>query len=281
MNAVSTLVAEAPARRPFGPPARSGSKALARASLCVAGSPEILASALLWRGWDVRLAGSARPPASREDLSPEVLVVELTGSGDEEALALLDAPRREGAELVVLVAAGCEVERRFAASLTPFVYTAPVPVETLATLLERLRERRGQGLSPQAATACERTVAVRLWECVEVDGREVYLGSAERNFLFSLAAREGVRISKLDDVDAGGGRIISAVECRRRLGRRLGAELAELLVPTRRGEPYRFREPAEVEATCRQEPGRPATRVRVVGRSGVRTVSSRHVERYA
>ena len=59
-------------------------------------------------------------------------------------------------------------------------------------------------------------------------------------------------------------------------------ELAELLVPVERSEPYRFREPSEVDAVCRESFGRHVpTRVRVLGRSSVRTVSSGYVETVA
>jgi hypothetical protein len=111
-------------------------------------------------------------------------------------------------------------------------------------------------------------------ECVEVDGKPARLGVAERNFLHTLATRADATLSKYDDVEGESGRPVPAVECRRRLGRRLGTALAELLVPSERGEPYRLRTPEEVRIVSARA-GHPVE-LRVTGRGSVRTV---HIDR--
>ena len=147
--------------------------------------------------------------------------------------------------------------------------------EALALLLDSVRE------APPRSHSIRR-VTIHLWEAVEVDGARLGLGTAERNFLFGLAMRRGTRQPKDEPVDAGAGRRVTARECRRRLGRRLGAELAGLLVPVERDEPYRFREPEEVAATCAASPRcHPPTELRVVGRAGARTVGMGSLDHFA
>jgi hypothetical protein len=115
-----------------------------------------------------------------------------------------------------------------------------------------------------------REVIIRSWDALVVDGCQVHLGPSERNLLFMLAASSETRIAKRDMVDAGRNRKLSASACRRRLGQRLGAELASLLVPTERGESYRLRAAAEVEAVSRAAPHDRPTTLRVIGRRVIR-----------
>lgn len=198
----------------------------------------------------------------------------VVGQGPQGEQALLEAERVAGrAEslLVLLLDGASEARQRWATQLTPFCYQRSFAAESLACLLDRIRET----VSPAAAQGVEesslRCVTLRVGESVEVDGAVTRLGVAERNLLWELCCRRGQRVGKDAAIEAGPNRRIAARECRRRLGRRLGEELATLLVPVERGEPYRLREPDEVRAHCQELPERhPPTRLRILGRSEVK-----------
>lgn len=193
------------------------------------------------------------------------------GSGRrlDEALAEGEALRGETSPaLALLVDAMDERQAARAAALTPFVYALNLPVQALAALVLAARETWGRSRRRTGAPEACRSACIRLGESVEIDGVPVDLGVAERNFLFGLAERRGAWISKEDDVEAGHGRSVAARECRRRLGRRLGSELASLLVPEVRGEPYRLRQPDEMQSRAAR--GLPFVTLRIVGRAGAR-----------
>lgn len=244
-----------------------------------------LSAALGRRGWQVKqVPASETPDGLLAVTGAEVLVLASEGAGDDAALLAADAYRRAGgtAELVLLLAPGSAAQWRWAAALTPFVHPWPLDAETVATLVAQVAAR-GAGAPAAPVPRDEvRRVSVRLGESLEVDGFVVDLGVAERNFLFELASRAGNRIAKDQLVEGERGRGIPARECRRRLGRKIGSELAELLVPVLRGEPYRFREPREVLAVSLQDPtGRPPTRLTVLGRGSLRAIGSDCLEMFA
>lgn len=255
------------------PRTRHGARTAAREevarSVAVAGdwTPE-LQRELEDQGWHVVEWPTAGEPVAQVQRDGVVLVV--TRSDDPDAgLSLAERILERGqAERLALLVSGGEAAWRWAARLTAWCWPSTASPRLVAELLERTREQR------QARAALHaRQVVVRLWEGVEVDGSEVYLGVAERNLLYLLASRAGERVAKDADVDCGKGRSLPALECRKRLARRLGHELTELLVPAQRCEPYRFREPAEVEAVTRAHPARhPFTQLRVIGRGSVRAL---------
>ena len=252
-------------------PRRPAREEVAR-SVAVAGdwTPELLRE-LEDQGWHVvewPTTGEVSAQVQREGL---VLVV--TGPGDPDA-GLMLAERileRGQAERLALLVSGGEAAWRWAARLTAWCWPATSSPRLVAELLERTREQHRTRAALHA-----RQVVVRLWEGVEVDGSEIYLGAAERNLLYLLASRAGERVAKDADIDWGQGRSLPALECRKRLAKRLGQELTELLVPAQRCEPYRFREAAEVEAVTRAHPARhPFTQLRVIGRASVMTLPMR------
>ena len=173
--------------------------------------------------------------------------------------------------LVLLFDGASQARQRWATQLTPYCYERSLAAESLACLLDRIRETVASVASSAVEETPRRCVTLRVGESVEIDGAVVRLGVAERNLLWELCCRRGQRVGKNSAIEAGPGRRIEARECRRRLGRRLGDELATLLLPVERGEPYRLREPEEVQAQCRDRPDRhPPTRLRIIGRSEVR-----------
>jgi hypothetical protein len=239
-------------------------------------------SALAARGWNAtQLPPEADLVRSPGVVDSDAVVVGIgQGSAGDEAVAMAERYRvaRGRGAIVMLAERVSEAQLKRAAELTPFVYPATVEADVLAMLLEGVKRTWVE--RSDSAAAHVRRVTIRHWESLEVDGARVPLGSAERNFLFQLASRRDARISKHESVDAGAGRLVESRECRRRLGKRLGEELASLLVPSERNEPYRLREPAEVAATCEALHAlHVPTELRVIGRSSVRTLSWPDVDR--
>ena len=213
--------------------------------------------------------------ASIEEGAPARLVVAVDADRSRDLLAAAAALRRLHAAvpLVLLLeeTAPCPAWRK-AASLTAACFPAALEAATLAHLIvEGVAPAQAAPVAATQPVPVPRHVVLTLWESFAVDDRQVYLGVCERNFLFTLAQRPGVRLAKSAPVEAGPGRHLPASSCRRRLGQRLGPELAELLVPQERFEPYRLREPAEVEAISSRR-GHGRVTMRIVGRASVRMV---------
>lgn len=249
---------------------RRGRGAAAKAVLRYESTRQRLCGLLQRRGWQARQQ-RVDETTGLHDSGVQVLVV---GQGAEADRALLEAETRRqdgGQTVVLLLDSDSEAHLRWAAQITPFCYPKRLPAESLASLLERVRETRAERRRRAAEPADpHRQVCLRLGESVEIDGLPLRLGVAERNFLFELAHRRDHRIAKDSPIESGPGKLVFARECRRRLGRRLGEELAALLVPIERGEPYRLRSAEEVQRCCERSPGRhPPTRLRIVGRSEV------------
>jgi hypothetical protein len=154
-----------------------------------------------------------------------------------------------------------------AAGLTTACFPSRLEPGVLAALISESAGR--PTLRPAQPRMPARRLVLTLWESVVLDDEQVYLGVAERNFLFTLARKPGIRLAKSTPIEAGPGRHLGATSCRRRLGQRLGPELTELLVPCERYEPYRMREPQEIEAVSAGLGLGPVT-LRIVGRAEVR-----------
>ncbi len=232
----------------------------------------------------LRSAGITTAPcdAVRELPAPGLLVFGSGQPGDADgALERAENQRRLGMRwgIVLVVDVLTEAQARWASRLTPFVYPADLSAGALAGFLCAALERAH---APRRATDRARSVVVRLGEEVSIDGVPCGLGVAERNFLFMLAWTGDVRIAKDAEVPVGNSAPIGARECRRRLGRRLGPELASLLVPDDRGDPYRLRSPAEIERTCSLRPDlHPMTHLVIKGRSTPRGQQVHDIDRFA
>lgn len=231
---------------------------------------EGLAGALVAEGWTVR------PWADEPDALPGIGLV--AGGSDaalDAALAAAEVVRAAGDGFIALLCGSASDEQGLrAAALTPFVHAVGLPSRVLARLIAAAAETWGRAhRATGIARASRRLLCIRLGESVEIDGLPVALGLAERNFLYELALTDDSYVGKSGSIQAGDV-FVKARECRRRLGKRLGAAVAEMLVPQQRGEPYRLRRPAEIERL----PGPEAWRLRIVGRASVRTVYMPHVE---
>jgi hypothetical protein len=211
----------------------------------------------------------------------EIIIGTFGQGGETESLPAFHALARLMGVTILLV--GFEPSDdawRRATALTPLCYPASLSGDVLASLVIAGLERFSVA-ARQAQRVGPRLVALRPWESVEVDGVPIYLGVAERNFLFLLASRPGERLSKDEDIDVGG-RTLPASTCRRRLGQRLGPELAELLIPQERFEPYRLRSPAEIERLSQGAAGRHLpTVLRIHGRGSVFSSAAGRMERVA
>ena len=231
---------------------------------------EGLAGALVAEGWTVR--PWAHDPGSVPGIG---LVAGGSAAALDAALTAAAAVRSAGDEFIALLCGSATGEQGLrAAALTPFVYALELPARVLSRMIAAAAETWGRAhRSAVIARASRRLLCICLGESVEIDGVTVELGVAERNFLYELADTDKSFIAKSGSVRAGNV-IVKARECRRRLGKRLGSAVAEMLVPQQRGEPYRLRKPAEIERL----PGPDAWRLRIVGRASVRTVYMAHVE---
>jgi hypothetical protein len=200
------------------------------------------------------------------------------GSADG-TLARAEDQRRRGRSwaIALVVDALTEAQARWASRLTPFVYPSVLSAGALAGFLCAALERAD---APRRMTDRARCVTIRPGEEVSIDGVPASLGVAERNFLFMLAWGSDVRVAKDARIPVGRGPGIRARECRRRLGRRLGAELASLLVPDDRGDPYRLRSPAEIERACATRPAlHPMTHLSIKGRATPRGLQLPDIDR--
>ncbi|MEM7244831.1 MAG: hypothetical protein AAF533_05775 [Acidobacteriota bacterium] len=264
------------------------------ARLCFETTEHRTQAGLERQGVEARQLGPRPDLEDLLDLTEADSLVLGVGEGEEAdaALRLAEDYRNRGgkAKLVLLGTSQAEAHLRWAGELTPFWYPRSLPAESLARFIGRTVDSTpGTPLPTEESSEEEvvesaevRRLTLRLWESFEIDGAPIFLGPAERNFLHGLGMHRGAWISKEDSVDAGAGNRVPTKECRRRLGKRLGDELASLLVPSERGEPYRLREPEEVVATCKKKPDRhQPTELRIVGRAQVRTVGLPDLENFA
>lgn len=190
----------------------------------------------------------------------------------ESMLAQLSDSPSTGCLVVVGVADDSVLEK--IALLTPHYYDANLPPAVLARFLEHLAEFHGRARRGSAKPA-PLAFTIFVSECiVEVDGRPIPLGDAERNFLIDLAWSNDALVPKTKPIQVMNSPQVKASECRRRLGKRLGATLAGMLVPEERGRPYRLRTQAELDDMAA------GIRLRVVGRSSVRASLHDDMDRF-
>jgi len=263
------------------PTLRGASHPSPRRVLAVALEEHPVAAALEQRGLAVRKHADPATLLMAQDLASAEIVVGMFGDRCErDAILALGTLAALTGVTVLLVGEGSHDSWRRAIAVTPLCYPSSLPAEVLADLVAAALDGSPRTPRPPRRVGT-RTVTLRPWESVEVDGVPLYLGVAERNFLFMLAARPGERISKDEDIDVGG-RTLTASTCRRRLGQRLGPELAELLIPQERFEPYRLRSAAEIERLSKDAAGRHVpTVLRILGRGSVFASASGRMERVA
>jgi hypothetical protein len=238
--------------------------AVAVAAVPPAGISPELAASLEARGWRSEALPVGVPPDPRR----HALAVVEALSHPLAALTQAELWRARTPELRIVLRIPGDADEDLlacASRLTPYLFADCLPAGVVAACIVAIG-----GVAPDLARADDRRVTIRPWDSIEVDGRALYLGAAERNFLFTLAQSREARLWKHDDVDCGAGRALPASDCRRRLGERLGPELTTLLIAAERGEPYRLRTPEDVAAASREDAGRhPPTALRIVGRSQV------------